>query len=116
MEMSLRDVLTDEETQYFLRNADQYKKKIPVRAVQMQKSFSVETHEGLMQGREGDYLVQNVEGDSKPWPVKKEIFEKTYALSAFGPRNCEKCQSIFVPTSKNQTRCDRNDDTPSSRC
>ncbi len=83
--MSLTDLLNDEETAWFLHGAPIYRKKVPVRAVKMTKSFTVETHEGLLQGQEGDYLVQNTEGDSKPWPVKKEIFEKTYEITGRTP-------------------------------
>lgn len=52
------------------------KKPIVVRAVQMHDDFKVTTLEGVVCGKAGDYLVIGVEGER--YPVKKEIFEKTY--------------------------------------
>jgi hypothetical protein len=71
--------LTAEQAEAILyENAKVYRKKTFVRAAQMNEEFTVETHEGTLTGQPGDYLVQNRVGDSKPWPVKKSIFEETY--------------------------------------
>ena len=60
-----------------IRPASRYiKKPIPIQAVRIDKDFQIETPEGMMNGRAGDYLVQGVRG--KYYPVKKEIFEQTY--------------------------------------
>lgn len=54
----------------------EYRKIATVRAKQMNRPFDVETLEGHMTGNKGDYLCIGIEGEK--WPVKKEIFEKTY--------------------------------------
>lgn len=59
------------------KTASRYvKKPIPVRAVMMAQEFEVETLEGVMKGKNGDYLVEGVEGEV--YPCDKSIFEKTY--------------------------------------
>ena len=53
------------------------KRPIIVHAMQMDKSFRVNTLEGnYKQGKEGDYLMQGVDGEL--YICDKEIFEKTY--------------------------------------
>jgi hypothetical protein len=42
----------------------------------MQEDFEVETLEGSLRGRAGDYLMVGVEGEL--YPCSREIFEKTY--------------------------------------
>ena len=54
----------------------EYRKIATVYAKQMDESFEVETLEGTMKGKAGDYLCVGAEGER--WPIKKEIFEKTY--------------------------------------
>jgi hypothetical protein len=54
------------------------KKPIPIKAVQMLEAFEVETLEGPMQGKAGDYLVIGIKGEM--YPCDREIFEKTYRL------------------------------------
>lgn len=53
-----------------------YRKTSHVWARQNPDPFVVETEEGTMRGRPGDYLCEGVLGER--WPVKKEIFEATY--------------------------------------
>lgn len=48
----------------------------PIKAVRMDAPFEVETLEGVMKGKAGDWLAQGVEGER--WPIDAEIFEKTY--------------------------------------
>ena len=54
------------------------KKPIIVHALRMLKDFEVDTLEGTHRGKAGDYLLKGVEGEL--YPVKKEIFEKTYDI------------------------------------
>ncbi len=54
------------------------KKPIPVRCIQIDEPFEVETLEGKMKGRPGDWLMIGVNGEM--YPCAKEIFEKTYDL------------------------------------
>lgn len=42
----------------------------------MDKDFVVDTLEGRMIGRKGDYLVTGMEGEQ--YPCKKNIFERKY--------------------------------------
>ncbi|OLD02447.1 MAG: hypothetical protein AUJ07_08640 [Crenarchaeota archaeon 13_1_40CM_3_53_5] len=59
-----------------------YAKKMLVIARQMTEPFEVKTLEGTMKGQSGDYWVRNADDLSGPgWPVKKEIFEKTYWMA-----------------------------------
>ena len=53
-----------------------YRKIAYVEAVQSTSDFLVETLEGIMRGYAGDYLCRGIDGEY--WPVKKEIFERTY--------------------------------------
>lgn len=55
-----------------------YRKTATVRAIKLQIEFAVTTEEGVMRGHPGDYLCEGIEGEK--WPVKKEIFEKTYEM------------------------------------
>lgn len=52
------------------------KKPIPVRCIQMQEPFRVETMEGTLEGKAGDYLMIGIKGEM--YPCEKEIFEATY--------------------------------------
>jgi hypothetical protein len=54
------------------------KKPIIVHALRMLKDFEVDTIEGTHQGNAGDYLLKGVEGEL--YPIKIEIFEKTYDI------------------------------------
>ena len=59
-----------------LLNSNKYKKKTHVKAGQIWWEFSVETLEGTMKGKVGDYLMCGVEGEL--YVCDREIFEKTY--------------------------------------
>lgn len=52
------------------------KKPIPVRCIQINEPFVVETLEGALQGKAGDYLMIGIEGEM--YPCSREIFEQTY--------------------------------------
>jgi len=52
------------------------KRPVVVRAIRMPDDFEVETLEGVMRGKKGDWLIQGVEGEL--YPCKDEIFRKTY--------------------------------------
>ncbi|MBB1096126.1 MULTISPECIES: hypothetical protein [Lactobacillaceae] len=54
------------------------KKSIPVEAYQTKKPLDIKTLEGVMHANAGDWIITGVEGEQ--WPVKKEIFEKTYRI------------------------------------
>ena len=54
------------------------KKPIPMRVCQIMEDFEVETLEGIMQAKAGDYLVVGFKGEM--WPIKKDIFEDTYEV------------------------------------
>jgi len=63
--------------------APQFRKITPVRAVVLKNDVEVETLEGIMQARKGDYLVSDDEM-THCWPVKKAIFERTYEVIRHG--------------------------------
>ena len=52
------------------------KKPITVHALEMDEDFEIQTLEGLMKGKKGDYLIRGAQGEL--YPIKKEIFETTY--------------------------------------
>lgn len=52
------------------------KRPIPVRCIQMEEPFEVETLEGTLRGRAGDWLMVGIHGEM--YPIAREIFEKTY--------------------------------------
>lgn len=54
------------------------KKPIIVDAYQTTQATFIETLEGTMKANKGDWIITGVEGEQ--WPVKKEIFEKTYKI------------------------------------
>jgi len=54
------------------------KKPIHIKCIQIDEPFTVETMEGTMQGKKGDWLMVGVHGEM--YPIDKSIFEKTYDL------------------------------------
>lgn len=52
------------------------KKPIPIDAIRMYKEFYVDTNEGRMRGKPGDYLVTGIRGEQ--YPVDRKIFEESY--------------------------------------
>jgi hypothetical protein len=52
------------------------KKPVVVNAIRINVSFEVETLEGTMLGKPGDYLIKGVNGEL--YPCKPDIFDKTY--------------------------------------
>lgn len=55
------------------------KKPIPVMARQVKNKTIVKTIEGDLTAQPGDWIITGVDGEE--WPVKKEIFEKTYTIT-----------------------------------
>ena len=55
---------------------DVRKKPIMVNALKMCVDFEVDTLEGTHNGNAGDYLMKGIDGEL--YPIKKDIFEKTY--------------------------------------
>ena len=60
----------------------EYKKKVTTLAVQMLQPFSVETLEGTMEGKAGDWLMVGANGEM--YPCDDKIFHKTYELAEGG--------------------------------
>lgn len=54
------------------------KKPLIVKAIKMKTEFLVETLEGTMRGKEGDYLIRGIAGEFYPCDAK--IFESSYDL------------------------------------
>ena len=61
------------------------KKNIPVEAYQIEKPLDIHTLEGVMHANVGDWIITGVEGEQ--YPVKKEIFEKTYTIISEFPNS-----------------------------
>lgn len=60
-----------------------HKKPIPISAVQIDEEFEVETMEGIMRGKPGDYLMRGIRGEI--YPCDKGIFEESYERCEFPP-------------------------------
>ncbi len=54
------------------------KKPIPIGCVQINEPFEVESLEGLVRGKPGDWLMRGIQGEL--YVCDREIFEKTYDL------------------------------------
>ena len=54
------------------------KKPIPIKCFRMSEDFEVETLEGTMSGKAGDWLMIGVNGEL--YPCADAIFEKSYDL------------------------------------
>lgn len=54
------------------------KKPIPIRCFQMSEPFKVETMEGILEGKAGDYLMIGVRGEM--YPCDKDVFHETYDI------------------------------------
>jgi len=54
------------------------KKPLPVRCIQINEPFEVETLEGVMKGQPGDWLMVGIHGEM--YPISNEIFGKTYTI------------------------------------
>lgn len=84
------------------------KKAIPIQAIQQTKAFTVNTLEGQMSGKPGDYLVIGAKGEK--YPVDKDIFEETYyevtedVYNEYHARKpepkyrCHVCENTFTET------------------
>jgi patatin-like phospholipase/acyl hydrolase len=55
------------------------KNPIAIRCIQIDEPFEVETMEGTLRGKPGDYLMVGV--NNELYPCSKEVFEKTYTLN-----------------------------------
>jgi len=59
------------------QDIDQYAKKpIPIKAMQIQEEFIVDTLEGRHTGKAGDYLIVGIRGER--YPCDRSIFEESY--------------------------------------
>lgn len=54
------------------------KKPIPITACKINEPFSVDTTEGTMRGKPGDWLMQGVSGEMYICPA--DVFEKSYDI------------------------------------
>jgi hypothetical protein len=54
------------------------KKPIPIKVCQINENFTVETMEGTLTAKAGDYLVAGVRGEM--YAIDQEIFVETYDL------------------------------------
>lgn len=54
------------------------KKPIPVKCIQIKEPFKVETMEGVLEAKAGDYLMIGIEGEM--YPCDRKIFHDTYEI------------------------------------
>jgi len=70
--VALRKINDDTEVDF----TGEFMKISPIKAVKMDEAFEVETLEGTMKGKAGDWLAEGVEGER--WPIDADIFSRTY--------------------------------------
>ena len=58
---------------------NEYKKAGTIHAMKMPDEFEVETNEGILKGKAGDYLA--TDGTMHVWPVSAEYMAKYYVLA-----------------------------------
>ena len=66
-----------------------YIKKTPVKVMLMDKPFMVETLEGTLEGKAGDYLSVGPKGEF--YPIDKGVMKKSYEKVEFPKTECETC-------------------------
>jgi hypothetical protein len=59
-----------------------YQKTAPIVAKQIHHAFCIQTKEGKMKGKPGDYLAVGIEGEA--WPIDQQIFQKSMKMIASG--------------------------------
>jgi hypothetical protein len=59
-----------------LGRVGEYRKTATVRMACLMEDVEIETPEGVMSAKTGDYLAQHQDGHA--WPIKRETFESTY--------------------------------------
>ena len=61
---------------FFFYDWVHYVKIKPIRAIRMKQPFKVDTLEGTMGGKEGDYLIEGVKGEL--YPCDAAVFSESY--------------------------------------
>ena len=56
----------------------EYKKRTTIHAVRMDEDFEVQTLEGLMKGKAGDWLARGVKGEL--YPIAADVFKSSYGI------------------------------------
>lgn len=69
--LAKKEIMNDEARLYI-------KKPMPIKAMQIDQTFWVESLEGNRQGKEGDYLIQDINGELRI--CDKKYFEENYEL------------------------------------
>ena len=54
------------------------KKPIPIKCYQIDEPFEVQTMEGIMKGKKGDWLMVGISGEM--YPCDDDIFKKSYTI------------------------------------
>lgn len=70
------------------------KKPVVIEAYQTDKELEIETLEGTMHARIGDWIITGVNGD--PYPCKPDIFRKTYEPAV----EAKKKELKWIPVTK----------------
>jgi hypothetical protein len=79
--LSFRGIITRSEGRELLAEAKLYRRKVPVRAVQITRRFSVESRTGVIEtGHPGDYLLEDIHRPDDLWIVRKEVFETEFEV------------------------------------
>ena len=68
-----------DETYHMFSDFQFYRKIKPIKAVRMGQPFKVDTFEGTVEGKEGDYLIEGVHGEL--YPCDAAVFAESYAVA-----------------------------------
>jgi hypothetical protein len=63
--------------QLFEETQTAYRRKSPVKAIRMEGRFTIETRDGIVTGRPGDYIVDALD-DGSPWVIPGEVFNNIF--------------------------------------
>ena len=81
MAYNFRGIITKTEGRELMADAKLYRRKVPVKAVQITKRFSVESRTGVIEtGHPGDYLLEDTLRPDDLWIVRKEVFENEFEV------------------------------------
>lgn len=61
----------------FERTDKFYRRKTPVKAIQMEARFTIETRDGIVTGHPGDYVMDALD-DGSPWVIPGDIFQTIF--------------------------------------
>jgi hypothetical protein len=80
--------ITDQDIARLLAKGKVYRRVVPVKAVILTEPFILEQRDGrIVTAQAGDYLIQNLRGDKRPWVLPWDYFEAYFEDHEEGPED-----------------------------